>query len=156
MTKDTPEHAGMMIPPPLLFVGGLAAGLTLNHVVPRRWLPPRVARALGGACVALGLTLGGVSFGTMEGAGTAADPREPSTTLVDRGPFRYSRNPIYLSFTLIYVGVASLANSLWAMLVLPIPLVLIRRQVVRREEPYLTRTFGAQYTEYRARVRRWI
>jgi protein-S-isoprenylcysteine O-methyltransferase Ste14 len=76
--------------------------------------------------------------------------------LVTDGPFRYTRNPAYLAFAVIYVGIASVANALWAILLLPATLFVIRRGVIEREERYLEREFGEEYLSYKARVRRWV
>ena len=89
-------------------------------------------------------------------ADTPISPHEPTTRLVTEGPFRYTRNPDYLSATIIYAGVASLANALWAILLLPIVLVVTQRGVIEGEELYLERKFGEEYLRYKARVRRWI
>ena len=84
------------------------------------------------------------------------DPYKPATTIVTGGPFRYTRNPLYLSMTLIYGGIAALANALPAALLLPIVLRLMRRSVIEREECYLERKFGDEYIEYKVRTPRWI
>jgi len=92
----------------------------------------------------------------MESAGTPADPRRPATALVTSGPFRLSRNPMYVARTMLYVGLALLANALWALLMLVPLLVVVQYGVVAREERYLARRFGAAYHAYRARVRCWL
>ena len=84
------------------------------------------------------------------------NPNEPATALVTDGPFRFSRNPLYLAFTLLYSGVAVVANALWAALPLPIILVVIQRGVIDREERYLERRFGTAYRQYKDGVRRWL
>jgi len=81
---------------------------------------------------------------------------EPTTTIVDTGPYRFTRNPIYLAMLLGLIGLAIALNSLWLLLTL-VPFVLvIRYGVVAREEAYLERKFGEDYRRYRARVRRWL
>ena len=92
----------------------------------------------------------------MRRAETNVDPRKPATTVVTGGPFRFTRNPLYLSMTLIYGGIAAVANALPAALLLPIVLHLMRRGVIEREERYLERKFGDEYIEYRVRTPRWI
>jgi protein-S-isoprenylcysteine O-methyltransferase Ste14 len=72
------------------------------------------------------------------------------------GPFRYTRNPAYLSMTMMYAGIAALRNALWAIVVLPVALLVIERGVIEREERYLEGKFGEEYLSYKARVRRWI
>ncbi len=80
----------------------------------------------------------------------------PTTAIVDSGPFGFTRNPIYLSFALAYVGVTLVRNALAPLLLLPVALGVIRRGVIEREERYLQRKFGAVYSDYHARVRRWL
>ncbi len=92
----------------------------------------------------------------MEAAGTATDPRMPATTLVVGGPFRYSRNPMYLGRTLLYLGLALLANAVWVVAALVPVQIVIHYGVIKREECYLDRRFGDAYRRYRALVRRWI
>ena len=155
-TTNLPDSAGMDVPPPLVYAGALAVGLLLHRVVPRPFLPPMVARVAGGILFGMSLLFGPPAFLTMRRAKTALNPAGPTTAIVDSGPFRYSRNPIYVSFTLMYAGIATFANALWAILLLPVALRMIYRQVVQREEPYLERTFGDEYRRYKQRVRRWI
>ena len=83
-------------------------------------------------------------------------PYEPTTALVTEGPYCFTRNPLYLGLTLTYGGISALANALWATLLLPFVLVVMRRGVIDREERYLERAFGEEYIRYKARVRRWI
>jgi len=92
----------------------------------------------------------------MRRAETNLDPRKPATTLVTGGPFQYTRNPLYLSMTLLYGGISTLANALPAALLLPIVLHLMRRGVIEREERYLERKFGDVYLQYKVKAPRWI
>jgi protein-S-isoprenylcysteine O-methyltransferase Ste14 len=92
----------------------------------------------------------------MSRAGTNIDPRQPAVVLVTNGPFRFSRNPLYVALTGLYVGVALLIDGLWTLLLL-VPLLVVTQQgIVRREERYLERKFGEEYRTYKIRVRRWI
>jgi protein-S-isoprenylcysteine O-methyltransferase Ste14 len=81
---------------------------------------------------------------------------KPVPRLTTEGPFRYTRNPGYLSLTMLYAGIAVLRNALWAILLLPLVLIVIQREVIGREERYLERTFGEEYLAYKARVPRWV
>jgi protein-S-isoprenylcysteine O-methyltransferase Ste14 len=92
----------------------------------------------------------------MRQADTPTSPYRPVEHIATEGPFRYTRNPAYLAMTLIYAGIASRANALWAILLLPAALLVIQRGVIEREERYLERKFGEEYLSYKARVRRWI
>jgi protein-S-isoprenylcysteine O-methyltransferase Ste14 len=106
--------------------------------------------------VLVSLPLALATLRVLSRAHTPVDPTKPTTALVTEGPFRYSRNPIYVALTLLYVGVALLINALWILLlVVPAGLVL-RYGVIAREEAYLTRKFGDAYRHYTAQVRRWL
>jgi protein-S-isoprenylcysteine O-methyltransferase Ste14 len=93
---------------------------------------------------------------TIEKAGTPIRTDRPVPRLVTDGPFRYTRNPGYLGLAMLYAGIAVLRNSLWAILFLPLVVYVIQREVIRREERYLERTFGDEYLAFKARVRRWV
>jgi protein-S-isoprenylcysteine O-methyltransferase Ste14 len=92
----------------------------------------------------------------MQRANTNIDPYKPVTTVVTEGPFRYTRNPIYLALALLSAGIAFIANTFWVLLLLPFALLLINFGVIEREERYLENKFGKQYLDYKARVRRWV
>ena len=156
MGDDGRDNAGVVAPPPLVYLLPLLAGILANRRIGAPFLPGGAARIVGVPLVAGGLSLGAWFFRTLRGAGTPVDPREPVEALVTSGPYRYSRNPGYLSMAMIYAGVASLANSLPSVLLLPVALRVIRRGVIEREERYLERLFGEEYVAYRARVRRWF
>jgi protein-S-isoprenylcysteine O-methyltransferase Ste14 len=153
------DHADVMVKPPLLFAGALLLGCLLSWIVP---LGPGLgaanARALaaGGSLALIGLALAALSVREFRRAGTSVIPGEPSTVLLDSGPYRFTRNPIYISFVILYFGLAIMLTSAW-MLVLLIPvLIILQRGVVEREEAYLQAKFGAAYRKYQARVPRWL
>src|SRR4051812_7966494 len=93
---------------------------------------------------------------TMHRAGTNISPLKPAVSLVTTGPFRFSRNPLYVAVTLLYVGFTLLINSWWGVLLLAPVLIAIHWGVVRREERYLERKFGEEYDQYRSQVRRYL
>ena len=93
---------------------------------------------------------------TMEAAGTNVNPSRPAKTIVSSGPFRFSRNPLYLSLTLMYLGLTLAVNTWWGFVAL-IPLIIVMHAgVVLREERYLEKKFGEPYRQYRSRVRRYL
>jgi protein-S-isoprenylcysteine O-methyltransferase Ste14 len=92
----------------------------------------------------------------MRGADTTIRIDKPVSSLVQDGPFRYTRNPGYVALAMLYIGIAVLRNALWAMVLLPLVLYVIQREVIEREERYLERTFGEEYLDYKVRVRRWV
>jgi protein-S-isoprenylcysteine O-methyltransferase Ste14 len=151
--QDTP---GIRVPPPLLYLLPLALGLLLDRRLHIPFLPHRVARILGWPLVGGGVALSGWAIRTMRYAETTMRTDKPVSTLIQEGPFRYTRNPLYLSDAMIYAGIAVLRNSLWAIVLLPLVLLVIQREVIGREEGYLERTFGEEYLDYKARVRRWV
>jgi protein-S-isoprenylcysteine O-methyltransferase Ste14 len=156
MSDDNRDNPGILFPPPLTYLLSLITGLVVDKRFHVPLLPGRVARALGWPLVVSGVVLNGWFFLTMRRADTPIDPREPVSNLTTDGPFRYTRNPAYLSMTLVYAGIAVLRNALWALVLLPLVLFVIQRDQIEREERYLERTFGEEYLRYKARVRRWV
>ena len=111
---------------------------------------------LGGLLVAIGLTLAAWATVALRKRGEHPDPARPTTALVTDGPYAYSRNPIYLSFTSIGLGVGLLLNSYWVLGSVPIAVLGLHFLVVTREERYLETVIGHQYSGYRESVRRWL
>ena len=156
MTDDERDDPGIVVPPPLIYLGPLVLGLVLNRKFPAPFLPRRIARILGLTLLGGWAPLGGWFFYTMHRAGAPIRTDKPVPRLATDGPFRYTRNPGYLSLAMFYAGIASLANALWAILLLPATLLVIQHAVIQREERYLEREFGEEYLRYKARVRRWL
>ncbi len=156
MADDERDNPGFLLPPPLTYLLPLVFGLLLDRRIHLPFLPRSVARSLGWLLLGNGVLLNGWFNFTMRRTDTPIDPRKPVSKLVTDGPFRYTRNPAYLSLTLIYAGVAVLRNALWAILFLPLVLYVIRRDQIEREEQYLERVFGEEYLTYKASVRRWV
>ncbi len=153
---DERDNAGVVAPPPLIYLVPLALGLLLDRKFRVPFLPRGASRALGCPLVVGGISLMGWFSFTMRRADTPIDPREPASNLATDGPFRYTRNPGYLAGAISYAGIASLTNALWVILTLPVMLLMMQRAVIEREERYLERKFGEEYLRYKARVRRWI
>ena len=155
MISSEPDNAGVVAPPPLIYLAGAAVGWGIQHWIPWALFPLRLWW-LGVPLIVLGAGLALWAVSLMRSAGTNIDPGKPVTHLVRAGPFRCSRNPIYLSLTALLVGAALIANSGW-MLVMVVPiLVLMHYGVVRREERYLEAKFQDEYRAYIAHVRRWL
>ena len=156
MHNGIPDTAHVLILPPLLYGAAFVIGLLLHLVFPIYILSTPLARWIGVVCVLVSLPLALATFRVLSRAHTPVDPMKPTTALVTEGPFRYSRNPIYVALTLLYVGVALLINALWILLLVVPALVVLRYGVIAREEAYLTRTFGDAYRQYTAQVRCWL
>lgn len=157
---DRPASAGVIFPPPLLFVSGVVFGWAA-----RRLLAPLPFRAGGvpvwmevvaAVLLAAGVLLAWWGILTFLLANTAIIPHHPATRLVRHGPYRFSRNPMYVGLTMAYVGFAVLVNDWWTLLFLPFVLAALWFLVIRKEERYLRATFGDDYAEYCGRVRRFI
>ncbi len=152
-------HPIIRIPPPLLFVFTFLAGTSLQHVAP---LPVPAARILqGGSIVGFGLVgcavlLALYSLGIFLAARTTVVPFATATKLVTWGPYRLTRNPMYVSLVLAYLGVAALLSLWLPLFLLPLPVILVHRIVIPFEERRMREVFGEAYDQYCSRVRRWL
>jgi protein-S-isoprenylcysteine O-methyltransferase Ste14 len=154
---DTTDTANVIIRPPIAWTVAVLAGLALNWLLPLPFVPATVpAGWLGAIVFALALALFAWAIATVTRAGSNVPTNRPTTTIVDSGPYRLTRNPIYLGMLLGLIGLAIAFNSLWLLLMLVSFALVIRYGVVDREEAYLERKFGEAYRRYRARVRRWV
>jgi len=142
--------------PPVAVGGPLVLGLYLSW----SWGDPLVASPLvirlGWLLIVAFLFWNGWALMTIARNRTALLPGGATTTVIDRGPFARSRNPLYLGLLAAAAGVALLAASLWGLIALPLEWALLRWGAVVPEERYLTAKFGADYTEYADRVPRWL
>jgi protein-S-isoprenylcysteine O-methyltransferase Ste14 len=111
---------------------------------------------LGWPLIGGGVVLNGWFLRTIRGANVPVRTDKPVPRMTTEGPFRYSRNPSYLALAMIYAGIAVVRNSLWAILLLPLVVSVVQREVIGREERYLQRTFGEEYLDYKRRVSRWV
>ena len=156
MSRPSSDTAKVLVLPPLLYGVALAVGFLLQWLAPRAILSSDTRYWAGGIVLALGLFVAAWGRRHMDRAGTNVNPREPTTALVVSGPFRFSRNPLYVALTLAYAGLAFLANAFWVLVLLVPVLLVLHYGVVRREERYLEAKFGEAYRRYRARVRRYL
>jgi len=145
-----------VVRPPFVYLISLVSGTAIQLAWPWPFLPARFAVPLGASVVVIGIALLVYAVRTFRSAGTPVPARKPTTVIVHAGPYGFSRNPIYLAFSLIQLGVAIWVNSLWLLLTLVGAVALIHYVVIPIEEKYLERKFGAQYLGYKASVRRWL
>lgn len=141
--------------PPLIYSGAIVAGVLLTWLWPLPYSLPGAA-PVGGAMVLAGIFLFLASVRALRAAGTPVPGNQPTTSMVRAGPYRFSRNPIYVAFFLLHLGIALWISSLWMLATLIPAAALVSRVVVRREERYLEGRFGPQYSSYRDSVRRWL
>lgn len=151
--EDVP---GVLARPPLLLAGFLGAGLLLHLAFPLSFLPQAATVLLGVALMLVAAAMAVWALGVMLLAGTNPDPHHAASALVEGGPFRFTRNPIYLGMVLFHAGVACLMDSGTALATLPGLIAVLHYGVMLREERYLERTFGEAYRRYCGRVRRWF
>ena len=150
------ESSGVRVPPPLFYVAGFVVGVVLELPFPID-RPPVVITVAGVILgTALWLALDGAAMLFFRRAGTSMVPMNPTTALVVSGPYRFSRNPMYLGMACLYIAFALAFGVIWALIVLPLVLAAVDRLVIAREEPYLEARFGEQYRDYKRRVRRWL
>jgi protein-S-isoprenylcysteine O-methyltransferase Ste14 len=142
--------------PPLVIPASLLSGAVLTVAWPLPFFPRMLRLPVGGLLVAIAAALFRYSTTQFRMAGTPVPGNKPTTAIVRTGPYRFSRNPIYLAFFALHLGLAIWANSLWLMATLIATVAIIAVVVVPREERYLTGRFGAEYLEYKASVRRWL
>jgi protein-S-isoprenylcysteine O-methyltransferase Ste14 len=154
---DTADTANVIVRPPIAWALAVLAGLALDWLVPLPFAPATLpAGWLGAMVFAIALALFAWAIATMTQAGSNVPTNLPTTTIVEIGPYRFTRNPIYLGMLLGLIGLAIAFNSLWLLMTLVPFALVIRYGVIAREEAYLERKFGDVYRRYRARVRRWL
>ncbi len=156
MADDSTDNAGVAVPPPLVYALGFGLGYGLDRLKPVPLGLGGVRTLLGWALAGAGVALAASAIALFRRAGTSPVPIQPTTALVVQGPYRFTRNPMYVGLAALYAGVTLLVNSLWPLLLLPVVLVVIRWRVIAREEAYLARKFGDVYRTYTTRVRRWL
>lgn len=151
--QDAP---GVLVRPPLMFLGALAVGWGLSFVLPPPFILGGWRFAAGAAALMLGIGLMAGAIRRLALAGTPLRTSEAVTALVTGGLYRLSRNPIYLGLIANYTGLALLIGAPWALVLLIPVLIVLRFGVIAREERYLERKFGEDYRSYKIRVGRWL
>jgi protein-S-isoprenylcysteine O-methyltransferase Ste14 len=153
----TPRGANRgLLRPPFIYLGAIALGLSLQAAWPVGLVPRVVGEPLGVAAALLAVALFLAAVRTLRAAGTPVPGDRPTVTIVRTGPYRYSRNPIYLSFSLLQFGVACWVDSLWLVVTLVPVVALMLLVVIPREERYLETCLPSEYLPYKVAVRRWL
>lgn len=158
MPPSPVANAGVRFPPPFVFLLGLIAALLLERAIrfPLAAPEPSWMFDAGIALIVAGLLVAAWGMITFRRHRTAIIPYHPATLVVSTGPYAFTRNPMYLGMTILYIGGGLLLDTWWAFVLLPLVVMIIDRAVILREERYLSSAFGAEYDAYRARVRRWL
>ena len=153
--RGSKDRVGILLPPPAYPLAGLGAAFGLHVLVPLAEVPDAV-RWAGAVLALLAVALAVWAVVTLARHRTPVDPYRPTTAIVDEGPYRWSRNPIYVGFVVGMLGIGLALGWLWSVACAPLVFVALHLLVVRREEAYLAGKFGSAYTDYRRRVRRWV
>lgn len=155
--NDEAKRPRTLIPPPAPYAAALLGGWWLDrYVLPLAFDDGLVSRPLGWVWLAVGLALLGWTLWIFHRHHTTVNPYASATTLCTGGPFRFSRNPIYLGDWFLLIGISLLMNTLWPLAFAPLIWVTLRFGVIRYEEAHLEAKFGDAYRDYKTRVRRWI
>lgn len=152
-------HHVMHIPPPLIFLLAFIAGIGLQHIAPLPVYPESIVKVgyiIGITLVGLGLLLGLSCLGIFLSARTTFLPFGTAKKLVTWGPYRFTRNPMYVSLVITYIGVIGIYALVWPLLLLPLPVIIINKKVIPLEEARLLEVFGDAFQQYCKRARRWI
>ena len=145
-----------LLRPPVVYLASIALGLVVHYAWPVQVVPPSVSTPVGGILTILAIGLFIAAVRTFRAAGTPVPGNLPTTTIVRTGPYRFSRNPIYLAFSLFHLGLATWVNSLGLLMTLIPAIAVMALVVIPREERYLEARFPSEYASYRAGVRRWL
>ncbi len=152
----TTDSAGVRFPPPLIFLSFILIGLGISWLRPMSVVPEPLAMPFGVAFVVGAGTLAVLGFRELRRKKTTIRLDEPSSTIVKTGPYRFTRNPLYVALGTLHLGIGLWTNSFWVVLMLIPALIIMTTQIIAREEAYLERAFGDEYVSYKASVRRWI
>ena len=152
--SDAPKGPAFL--PPLLYLAIIGSAYLLQRFIPLRITPGSTFQSLGLGVVAVAVLFAFWAFMTFRSAGTTVEPRGTASALVRHGPFRFTRNPMYLSLTTIQAAAGLAFNSWWPIILLPLSVGLMTSYVIQREELRLEHWFGEEYRAYKDRVRRWI
>ena len=150
------DNPGVIARPPLLYGSAFVIVLVLHWFWPMPILSHAIALWTGLALIVLGVGVAIPGRRALQAAGTNVDPARPTTSIVTSGPFRFSRNPLYVALTFLYFGLTLAVNTWWGVVVLVPLLIIMDRGVVLREERYLEDKFGDTYRQYRSKVRRYL
>lgn len=154
--EEVKDNPGVVFPPPFIFLGWLAAGFAVDYFLPAPLLRDSVQYSAGGVAIALSLGLFISAIRQFRKHGTNLRPDKPDTAILSEGPYRLTRNPIYLAMALLFTGISIAADAPWVLAMLLPVLLIMNFLVIPREERYLERAFGDEYLAYKSTTRRWL
>ncbi len=156
MSDTNADSPNVKIIPPLVYLAGVIIGSLITIWLPTKVLPGPVAWVIGGILILCGVVLAASAIFRFKRLGTPVRPDRAATTLVIAGPYKVTRNPMYLGLASVYLGIAIAEQSLWAIILLPLVLTVILNRAIKPEEAFLERRFGRDYIQYKAKVWRLL
>ena len=147
---------GVIVPPPVIYLAFFLAGIALGWAFPLPSFESRAALFIGWLIALASLVIAVLGFKEFRTAQTTFRPDRSASSLITTGIIKFSRNPLYLSLFLLYSEISILIGAWWPIILLPLLFTVMDRYVVAREERYLAQRFGASYSVYCKRVRRWL
>jgi protein-S-isoprenylcysteine O-methyltransferase Ste14 len=152
------DTSGVRVFPPAIYLAAVLIGFLLQRVVPLQapasWRP--FEHGAGIVLIVVGFVTNVSAIAVFRLSGTTPNPMKPVRAFVVRGPYRFTRNPMYLGLTVLCSGIGLTTDALWVTVLAFVAAVVTKRIVIDKEEPYLTRQFGSEYQAYTERVRRWL
>ena len=150
--------ARVRIPPPLVFVASIGAGVGLRYAVAPPLLPlgRTVQLIVGGVIAVAAIALGGSAFGLFKKSGQDPKPWTPAPELLLAGPYRFTRNPMYVSMAMLQIAIGTMLGNLWVVLGAALSLLVVHYSAVLPEEAYLDEKFGELYRQLKKKVRRYL
>ncbi len=156
MNSKTHLGPGIRLFPPVIYLAALLSGIVLNSLWAVSPLPGSWRYIVGSLLIVVNVLIMPPVLRRFRRAGTTFDVRKAASVLITDGPYRFSRNPSYVSLTLVYLGVGIILNNGWILLLVVPVLLVMDLCVVRKEERHLETKFGEDYLRYKAAVRRWL
>src|ERR1700730_12010838 len=152
MSDPNPGSPNVKIIPPLVYLAGLVIGFLANIWMPITVVSYLVTWAVGGILIICGAVLTGSALFKFKDVGTTVRPDRAASTLVIAGPYKLTRNPMYLGLAFVYLGIAIAGQSVWALILLPVVLLVVQRGAIEPEEAFLEKRFDAEYISYKENV----
>lgn len=150
------DHANVHFPPPLIHFIFILITVAVNQFIPVALPRAVLLIGTGMGLIFLSILIAGSAFSQFAQSNNPVPPNQPVKDLMVQGPFRFTRNPLYLALALLQAGVSLVSGNGWILMTLPFVLLIVRHYVIGREEAYLARRFGQTYLDYQSRVRRWL
>lgn len=156
--ENIKDHPAVYIPPPLIYVAAFFASVLMQNLVPlnKDFLDTPTSKIIGAVIIIVGLLFNFPALQQFFKTKNTLITIKPATSLQTTGIFAVSRNPMYISLILIYSGISFIFGNWWSFILLPLLFLVVQEYIIKREEKYLERRFGQNYSDYKLKVRRWL